>query len=405
MRSASAVIVILMALGAVSPVVLAASQDVQPSADLAAAVKEFQLHESSRPVRDTMQNWTPPRKIVVTIDEPGRTAWLQEAMPKGVTVVGVRSEADAGSQLAEADALVYFGCNPATFAKAPRAKWVHVGSGGADQCLATPGIASGEILLTNGQKVKNTMMAEQAMGYVFALARSIDVGMRSQVRGELDRSGRGRHSRQLNGATMLIVGLGGAGVEIARMAHAIGMNVIATRNSSREGPEFVSYVGLADETPKLVSQADVIVICAPLTPATRGLFNAEMFARMKKDAMFVNWTRAEITVAEDLAAALKAGTIGSAALNWATSKPLPKDHPLWSAPNLILAPWAGTGSGAITGTGTGTGPAPAADQATRTKRNGGESTRDARWLVVRENMRRFATGEKMYSVFDLERGY
>jgi phosphoglycerate dehydrogenase-like enzyme len=405
MRSRSAVIVILAALGAGSSVVLAASQDVQPSADLAAAVKEFQLHESSRPVRDTMQNWTPPRKIVVTIDEPERTAWLQEAMPKGVTVVGVRSEADAGSQLAEADALVYFGCNPATFAKAPRAKWVHVGSGGADQCLATPGIASGEILLTNGQKVKNTMMAEQAMGYVFALARSIDVGMRNQVRGELDRSGRGRHSRQLNGATMLIVGLGGAGVEIARMAHAIGMNVIATRNSSREGPEFVSYVGLADETPKLVSQADVIVICAPLTPATRGLFNAEMFARMKKDAMFVNWTRAEITVAEDLAAALKAGTIGSAALNWATSKPLPKDHPLWSAPNLILAPWAGTGSGAITGTGTGTGPAPAADQATRTKRNGGESTRDARWLVVRENMRRFATGEKMYSVFDLERGY
>ncbi len=82
----------------------------------------------------------------------------------------------------------------------------------------------------------------------------------------------------------------------------------------------MSYVGLADETPKLVSQADIIVICAPLTPATRGLFNAAMFARMKKDAMFVNWARAEITVPEDLAAALKAGTIGSAALNWATSK-------------------------------------------------------------------------------------
>ena len=396
----SAVVAILMALAAGT----AASQEVAPATDLAVAVKEFQLQESGKPVRETMRGWTAPHKIVVAVDDPERTAWLQQAMPKGVTVIGVPDESAAGPQLADADALVYFGCNPSTFAKAPKAKWVHVGSGGADQCLATPGIARGEILLTNGQKVKNTMLAEEAMGYVFALARSIDVGMQNQLRGELDRSGKGRHSKQLQGATMLIVGLGGAGVEIARIAHALGMKVIATRNSGREGPDFVSYVGLADETPKLVSEADVVVICAPLTPATRGLFNAAMFARMKKDAMLVNWTRAEITVPEDLAAALKAGTIGSAALNWATSKPLPKDHPLWSAPNLILAPWAGTGAGAVTGTGTGTGPGSGV-QAAKSNRNGTSMTADARWLVVRENMRRFATGDKMYSVFDLERGY
>lgn len=400
----SGVIVLSMALAAAgSAVVRAASQEAAPAGDLAAAVKEFQLQESRRPVRDTMQNWTPPHKMVVVVDKPERTAWLQQAMPKGVTVTGVRSTADAAPQLADADALVYFGCNPATFAKAPRAKWVHVGSGGADQCLAVPGIAHGDILMTNGQKVKSTMLAEEAMGYVFALARSIDVGMRNQLRGELNKAGHGRHSKQLHGATMLIVGLGGAGVEIARIAHSLGMKVIATRNSSHEGPDFVSYVGLADETPTLVSQADVVVICAPLTPATRGLFNAAMFARMKKDAMFVNWTRAEIAVPEDLAAALKAGTIGSAALNWATSAPLPKDHPLWSAPNLILAPWAGTGAGAVTGTGTGTGPSGGSKP--KTNRFGSDATLEARWLVVRENMKRFATGEKMYSVFDLERGY
>jgi phosphoglycerate dehydrogenase-like enzyme len=395
----SAVVAISMVLVTASAATRAAAQEVAPATDLAAAIKEFQLQESSRPVRETMKGWAAPRKIVVAVDGPERTAWLQQAMPEGVTVLGVRNEADAGAQLADADALVYFGCSPATFAKAPRAKWVHVASGGADQCLATPGIARGDILLTNGQKVKNTLMAEIAMGYVFALARSIDVGVRNQMRGEL-RSGQGRHSRQLAGATMLIVGLGGAGIEIGRMAHSLGMKVIATRNSSREGPDFVSYVGLADETPKLVSEADVVVICAPLTPATRGLFNAAMFARMKKDAILVNWTRAEITVPEDLAAALKAGTIGSAALNWATSAPLPKDHPLWSAPNLILAPWAGTGSGAITGTGTG--PRPGAGVRARTNRN---ATAEARWLTVRENMKRFATGDKMYSVFDLERGY
>ena len=187
---------------------------------------------------------------------------------------------------------------------------------------------------------------------------------------------------------MLIVGLGGAGTEIARMAHAMGMKVIATDPVNRNPPDFVSHVGLPDELPSLVGQADVVMIAAPLTPATRGLFNAAMFARMKRDAILVNWARADIVVAEDLAAALKAGTIGSAALNWATQTPLSKDHPLWDAPNLILAPWAGASV------------APSREVSPRAARDA-----EMRWLVVRENMRRFATGAKMYSVFDLARGY
>ncbi len=357
------------------------------SVDLAAALKEYQLQESGRPARDLVPGWSAPRKLVVTVDKPERTAWLQQAMPKGVTVVGVQNDAGAANDLADADALVLFNCRPATLAKAPRVKWIHTGGGGSDQCVGIPGIAHGDILLTNGQKVKNTVLAEMAMGYVFALSRSIDVGLQNQSLHDLN-AVRGRTAKQLEGATMLIVGLGGAGTEIARIAHSLGMKVIATRNSSHEGPQFVSYVGLASETPQLVAQADVVVICAPLTPATRGLFNAAMFARMKKDAILVNWTRAEITVPEDLAAALKAGTIGSAALNWATAAQLPPTHPLWGAPNLILAPWAGTGGGAEAN-----------------KANQSDANIEMRWLVIRENMRRFAAGEKMYSVFDLDRGY
>jgi hypothetical protein len=111
-------------------------------------------------------------------------------------------------------------------------------------------------------------------------------------------------------------------------------------------------------------------------------------ARMKSDAIFVNWARADIVVAEDLAAALKSGTIGSAALNWAWQAPLGRDHPLWDAPNLILAPWAG---------------APVAVAADASP--GRMSENELRWLVVRENMRRFATGERMFSVFDVQRGF
>jgi phosphoglycerate dehydrogenase-like enzyme len=248
------------------------------------------------------------RRIVVVVDKPERTAWLQEAMPPGVTVTGVRRDSEAAAQMADADALVEVNCAIAVGA-APKLRWLHANSGGGDTCLAVPAVARGEALLTNSQKVKNTALAEMGMGYVFALARSIDVTLDNQRQRDLNR--RGRPGKRLEGATMLIVGLGGAGTEIARMAHAVGMKVIATDPVNRTPPDFVAHVGMPDELPALIGQADVVMVAAPLTPATRGLFNAAMFSRMKRDAIFVNWARADIVVAEDLAAALKAGTLGS----------------------------------------------------------------------------------------------
>jgi D-2-hydroxyacid dehydrogenase (NADP+) len=375
---------IALALLATSTITASAAEQGRP--DLATALAEFQLSESNRPVKELLPAWTAPRKLVVVVDSAERTAWLQQAMPAGVTVVGVRGQGDLAAQLPDAEALVEVNCT-AAMATAPKLRWVHAFSGGGDTCLQlVPGVARSEVLLTNSQKVKNTALAEMGMGYVFALARSIDVGLENQRQRDLNR--RGRPGKRLEGATMLIVGLGGAGTEIARMAHAIGMKVIATDPVNRNPPSFVSHVGLPEELPSLVGQADVVMVAAPLTPATRGLFNAAMFARMKRDAMLVNWARADIVVAEDLAAALKAGTIGSAALNWASQTPLAKDHPLWDAPNLILAPWAGTPVAAAQG---------ASAQVAREN--------ELRWLVVRENMRRFATGAKMYSVFDVARGY
>jgi phosphoglycerate dehydrogenase-like enzyme len=383
-HSFSAMIPIAVLLAAGSTVVAIAAEPAK--IDLASAVKEFQLPESSRPVKELIPGWTAPKKLVVVVDKPERTAWLQEAMPQGVAVVGVRRDQDAAAQMADADALVEVNCVIAV-GNAPKLRWVHANSGGGDTCLAVPAVASGEAVLTNSQKVKNTALAEMGMGYVFALARSVDVTLDNQRQRDLGKRG-GRPGKRLEGATMLIVGLGGAGTEIARMASAMGMKVIATDPVNHNPPDFVSQLGMPDELPAMIGQADVVMVAAPLTPSTRGLFNAAMFARMKRDAIFVDWARADIVVAEDLAAALKAGTIGAAALNWATYNKLTNDHPLWDAPNLILAPWAGASV------------APTREVSAKAARDN-----EMRWLVVRENMRRFATGAKMYSVFDLARGY
>ena len=383
-RMANALICAGMLISTGIALVATAAEPASP--DLATAVKEFQLPESSRTVKELIPGWVVPKKIVVVVDKPERTAWLQASMPPGVTVVGVRRDPDAAAQMADADALVEVNCAIAV-GSAPKLKWVHANSGGGDTCLAVPAVASGVAVLTNSQKVKNTALAEMGMGYVFALARSVDVTLENQRQRDLGKRG-GRPGKRLEGATMLIVGLGGAGTEIARMASAMGMKVIATDPVNHNPPEFVSHVGMPEELPAMIGQADVVMVAAPLTPATRGMFNAAMFARMKRDAIFVDWARADIVVAEDLAAALKAGTIGAAALNWATYNKLSNDHPLWDAPNLILAPWAGASV------------APTREISAKASRDN-----EMRWLVVRENMRRFATGAKMYSVFDLARGY
>src|SRR5690606_13692358 len=198
-----------------------------PAPDLPAALAEFQLSESSRTARELITVWQAPKKLVVVVDKPERTAWLQQAMPSGVSVVGVRSPTDLASHLPDAEALVEVNCTAAMGA-APKLRWVHANSGGGDTCVQlVPGVARREVILTNSQKVKNSVLAEMGMGYVFALARSIDVGLENQRLRELSRRG-GRPGKRLEGATMLIVGLGGAGTEIARMAHAVGMKVIAT---------------------------------------------------------------------------------------------------------------------------------------------------------------------------------
>ena len=88
----------------------------------------------------------------------------------------------------------------------------------------------------------------------------------------------------------------------------------------------------------MIGEADVVVAALPLVPATTHLFDAKMFARMKKTAYFISVGRGGSVVTDDLVAALNAGTIAGAGLDVTDPEPLPKDHPLWKAKNIIITP-------------------------------------------------------------------
>ncbi len=386
---------------AASDLVATPSGEVVGPIDLVTAINRFPLVENARSAKDLVPGWSPPKKVVVNVDRPERTAWLQSAMPAGVTVVGVENNLENQKHWADADAIVLVSgacglehgeSGADMFKAAPKLKWIHSSSGGTDQCAAAAEIKTGRILLTNSQKVKNDGLSENAFGFIFALARNAEVAWGNAKAGAFGSIKPTRPAKSLQGGTMLIVGLGGAGTEVGRLAHEFGMTVLATRASSREGPPFVEYVGLANELPDLIGRADIVVIAAPLTPDTRGLFNATTLAKMKRGAMLVNFSRAEIVVPDDLAAALRSGQVGSAGMDWASEMPLPPDSPLWKAPNLMLTGSRETPRSTRSSNRTAANPAVQRDD-------------ELRWVLVRENMRRFAAGERMYSVFDPKRGY
>jgi phosphoglycerate dehydrogenase-like enzyme len=182
----------------------------------------------------------------------------------------------------------------------------------------------------------------------------------------------------LDGRTMLVVGLGGIGSEIAIRAKAFGMTVWATRRSEAPKPHFVHRVELSPALLSMLPQADVVVIAAPLTPETLGMFNKEAFAAMKKGAFLVNVARGSIVVQEELIAALQSGQLAGACLDVTDPEPLPADNPLWGMRNVVVTPHV-SGDAEVTAT--------------------------RRWTLLRENLRRFAAGEPLYNVVDKQAGY
>ena len=156
---------------------------------------------------------------------------------------------------------------------------------------------------------------------------------RAQARREWVRS----PSDELTGKTVALLGVGGIGAEVARLAKALGMRVVGLRRR----PEPVEHVdellppGKEDE---LCAQADFLVICAPLTHATKGIIGAAELARMKPTAYLINVARGPIVQERALIEALRAGRIAGAALDVFEIEPLPPDHELWALPNVVITP-------------------------------------------------------------------
>jgi phosphoglycerate dehydrogenase-like enzyme len=159
---------------------------------------------------------------------------------------------------------------------------------------------------------------------------------------------------ELHGKTLGLFGYGAIGREVARRAIGFGMRVVALRRHPDRAPEWdpelLRALGLPLKEPdveavlgpadfaRLLGESDAVVACAALTPETKGIFNADAFARMRPGSWFVNVARGKMVREDDLIAALRGGPLGGAALDVFETEPLPHESALYTLGNVILTP-------------------------------------------------------------------
>jgi len=351
-----------------------AATDVQARA--AAMVADLGLVAAPRPAREDPR-WRPPARIVVRAESPAILAALAPLAP-GVELVPARDAAAARAAIPGADALIGF-CDHDILAAADRLRWVQLFSAGSEGCVGAPAVREGRVILTNMQRISSPEIAEHVLALLLGLTRGLHVYGPAQQAGRWDDEALPRERTwELGGRTLLVVGLGGIGSQVARRAKALGMRVVATRASGGPPPPGVDRVAPPGELLALAAGADAVVNTAPLTPDTTGLFDAKFFAAMKPTAFFINVGRGRSVVTADLVDALRAGRIAAAGLDVVEPEPLPPGHPLWTLPNVIITPHVAAGSDKVFG---------------------------RVLLMAQENLRRWVAGEPLLSVVDPARGY
>ncbi|MFF5722837.1 D-2-hydroxyacid dehydrogenase [[Kitasatospora] papulosa] len=209
----------------------------------------------------------------------------------------------------------------------PRPRWVHTASAGVDRLLC-PELAASPTVVTNARGVFELPIAEYVAGLVLAFAKDLPRTL------ELQRQRRWSHreTRGLAGTRAVVVGAGPVGREIMRLLDALGVQVALVGRTARRTIHGV------EDLDRLAAGADWVIGAAPLTDATRGMFDTRFFGLLQPSAHFVNVGRGALTVEEDLAEALRRRWIAGAALDVFQEEPLGSRSPLWEVPRLLVSP-------------------------------------------------------------------
>ena len=272
----------------------------------------------------------------LTLQEVTETDLARIRSAAGDADIVVSDHREAIRHIADADVVLGFVTHE-MFLAARRLRWVQSISSGVDAFFYDE-FRDSDVVLTSEKGLVGEHLADHGFGLLLMLTRQLGTALRHGPDAWNHRPEMRSREIELTGATMGIFGFGGTGRAMARRAAAFGMTVQALdRDPVPTSPE-VDEVWGPDRFEELLATSDVVAVCCPLTPETRGRFDAAAFARMRSTAWLVNVTRGEVMVEDDLVAALESGAIAGAALDVAPREPLPADSRLWTLPNVAMTP-------------------------------------------------------------------
>lgn len=347
--------------------------------DTAVLIESLGLEESDTAVRD-LPFWRKPKKIYIVppgYNDEERAMQMRAAQKSAGDAEVIQVSYPIPDHVIDDAEVLLARCTPRIIREAKNLRWLQDSRHGVDSCMI-PEIQDKQFVFTNAQHTSGPPMADHVIALMTMVTRGLHNFHRFQLQGQWKKRPINFPMLELQGKTMLIVGLGGVGTEVARRAHGLGMRVIGIRKSSRTGPSYVEYVGLSPELYELAARADVVVNALPLTNETRGLFDERFFDSVKRGAYFISVGRGESTVTGDLIAALNDGRLTAAGLDVTDPEPLPDGHALWSLSNVVITPHVAATT---------------------------DEGRWRRWAITLENLRRYVNGEKMLNVVDVTRGY
>lgn len=277
-------------------------------------------------------------RILVLHDDPDEVVPLIRARCPGATVgVAPRGE-DVVPALQDLDPTAVFSIKHSGFpgdqhapaVHHPSVRWFHVGGSGYEHLGRWD---AGRVTVTNSAGVLAPFLAEMAMAALLSLA----VGLPRYARQQRDRAWLPHRFRAVAGRTLLVVGVGRVGGEVATRAKATGMRVIGVRASGTPHPAVDAMHG-PEALLALLPDADVVSLHVRSTAATARLIGAAEIAAMKPGALLLNSARGAVLDEDALVAALDAGHLGGAWLDVFATEPLPEDHPLWGRDDVLITP-------------------------------------------------------------------
>ena len=274
--------------------------------------------------------------LILTLPEAIRNQYfhgLKQAFP-ALSIDLVEHVDDANPYLGAADVLVTFGPHlqdkaADVFARMPNLKWVQALGTGVDNIIDC--LQRRDIVVTNMHGLHGPAMSEAALLAMLALSRQMSRIVINQTNRRWERF----PARLLDGKTVGIFGLGLIAEALAPRCKALGMRVVGITSAKRDvaGVDLVYH---RDELLHAVRDLDYFVLLTPYSAATRGIIDDAVFNAMKEDSYLINLARGGVVDEAALLKALSGRVIAGAALDVFLTEPLPKEHPLWSADNVII---------------------------------------------------------------------